>query len=938
MKYRLEDLVDIPRFQELTDRLYDAAGIGSAIVTIDGEVLTGSGWQRICTDFHRKHPEIEKECIQSDIAARKELSDGEPFCIYTCPRGLTDGSVPIVIEGEHIASVFAGQIFLEKPGEATEELFREQARHFGMDEEAYIEALREVPVVPVERFRASLSFLANLAEMVASQGLQRKLELEAQAVAKIGSWVYDVAADKPTWSTEAFRIFGRDPGTAEPRWEDHRAFIHPDDWKALDEAVKGAVSEGRPYDEEYRIIHPDGNIRWGHSLGRAVKNENGQIVRVVGSVQDITDRKRAEERLDYERGLAQQYLDVAGVMLIALDVDQNVTLINPAGCEILGYSKDEIVGHNWFDEFLHSDDVDKVKRVFSKIMSGDEALVEYYENPILRKDGSRRIVAWHNSVLRDCDGEIRGLFSSGEDITERKEATDDLRESEERLRAVLDATPFPVAIVDSDDDKVHFWSRSALAIFGHTAPAATKWYEIAYPDPVYRQEVIERWKPFLELARETGKPVNTGEYRVTCADGTERICELWATFIPDRLVVTLNDVSERKKAEEERERLEQQLYHSQKMESIGRLAGGVAHDFNNLLTVISNYCDLVAGPLAEHDPMRVDIDEIRHAADRAADLTRQLLAFSRKQILRPRVIDVNESLSRSEKMLQRIIGEDIALVFVPDPDLLRTRCDPGQVEQILFNLAANARDAMPRGGQLTLETKNVVVDGAYKKNHPHAETGRYVTLTVSDTGLGMDEHTRASIFEPFFTTKGVGKGTGLGLSTVYGIVKQHGGSVEVTSELGEGTTFVIYLPAVEEEAEEPEARTDAATPHGDETILLIEDDAALRRVALRILEKHGFNVLEAANGGEALLLCESFQGPIDLVLTDVVMPGMGGRECFERLTTLRGDLQVLYMSGYTEDAIAHRGVLNEGTRLLQKPFTVKELLGAIRQALDQPRP
>ena len=386
----------------------------------------------------------------------------------------------------------------------------------------------------------------------------------------------------------------------------------------------------------------------------------------------------------------------------------------------------------------------------------------------------------------------------------------------------------------------------------------------------------------------------------------------------------------------ERRILEQQLRQSQKMEAIGRLAGGVAHDFNNLLMVISGYSEFLLERLGPDPKLRVPAQEIANAAQRATSLTRQLLAFSRKQMLAPKILDLNEVVTENLRMLTRMIGEDIELVMIPGENIGAVKADPGQIEQVIMNLAVNARDAMPSGGRLTIETSNVLLDEAYARLHPPLEAGEYIMLAISDTGSGMDAETQSRIFEPFFTTKGM-KGTGLGLSTVYGIVKQSGGYIWVHSEPGKGTTFKIYLPrvtSIEETAVPQSATATAGKQNGMETILLVEDESNLRRLADQYLEKQGYTVLEAADAAAAIQICHDYQGPVHLLLTDVIMPGMNGRELAQSVTSLRPNVKVLYMSGYAENAIGQNGTLEPGVTLLQKPFTLPALKAKVREVLD----
>jgi nitrogen-specific signal transduction histidine kinase len=397
-------------------------------------------------------------------------------------------------------------------------------------------------------------------------------------------------------------------------------------------------------------------------------------------------------------------------------------------------------------------------------------------------------------------------------------------------------------------------------------------------------------------------------------------------------LVLVSDVTEQRK-------LEEQLRQAQKLEAIGRLAGGVAHDFNNLLMVISGYAELLIQSLPRGDRRRESSENILRAADRAGDLTRQLLAFSRRQVLRPSVVDLNAVISNLQKMLRRLISEDIELAVSLAPELGRVRIDPGQLEQVLLNLAVNARDAMPRGGKLAIHTANVAPDDARAAPGAQLRPGAYVLLSVADTGVGMDSEVRARLFEPFFTTKRQGRGTGLGLSVVYGIVEQSGGSIQVDSRPGQGTTFRIYLPRVETPLQEPTAATPApAAQEGSETVLLVEDEEGVRELVAQALRAHGYTVLEASNGQEALELAAGYSGTIHLLLSDIVMPHMNGPELVQRLRPVRHGIKALLISGYAPETVLHPGLLGEGVMLLEKPFSPSRLLARVREILEQTVP
>jgi len=510
---------------------------------------------------------------------------------------------------------------------------------------------------------------------------------------------------------------------------------------------------------------------------------------------------------------------------------------------------------------------------------------------------------------------------------ERKRTEEALRASEESYRELVENAN---DIIYTHDLAGKFTSMNAAGerVTGYTPEEIQEmsiWQVLARHQQDLARQMLARMQ--------AGETRTTQEMEIASKDGRKIALELSTRLIyedgrPVGVQGIARDISDRKS-------LEDQLRQAQKMEAVGRLAGGIAHDFNNLLGVMMGYSELLLGRLEPGHALRKSAEEIAKATERAATLTRQLLAFSRKQVLAPKVLDLNGVLRDMESLLQRVIREDVELRVVPGGRLGRVKADPGQVEQVILNLALNARDAMPSGGKLTIETQNAEVDEAYTRRRPIVPPARYVMLAVSDSGVGMDAATQVHIFEPFFTTKEKGKGTGLGLATVYGIVKQSGGFIWVYSEPGMGATFKIYLPRVEEPSEA--AETPAARPgaeRGHETILLVEDEEGVREVAREFLEAIGYTVIEGRNPPEALKLAEEHPGEIHLLLTDVVMPEMGGRELAERLGKMRPDTKVLYMSGYTDDAIVHHGVIDANMAFLQKPFLRGALIRKVREVLD----
>ncbi|MGA9770646.1 MAG: response regulator [Blastocatellia bacterium] len=513
------------------------------------------------------------------------------------------------------------------------------------------------------------------------------------------------------------------------------------------------------------------------------------------------------------------------------------------------------------------------------------------------------------------------------DITDRRRNEEAMRASEERFSKAFSASPVPMSIVTYDSGMYIDVNESFLSNIGYTREeiiGRTTTDINLYPDPRERarlRQILEEQGRILNT--EVRRRVKSGEVRVALA--SSEIIHLNG----DRCILTAtNDITEHR-------RLEEQLLQSQKMESIGRLAGGVAHDFNNLLTAIIGYSQLLLRRLDKNDPSFPEVEEIMKSGQSAAALTSQLLAFSRKQVVQPQVLDLNTIVANIEKMLRRLIGEDVELTTMLEPQLVSIKADPNHIEQILLNLAVNARDAMPEGGKLMIETANVYLDESYANQHIGAEAGRYVMLAVSDTGIGMNKQTQSQIFEPFFTTKEKGKGTGLGLSTVYGIVKQSEGNIWVYSEPGHGTIFKVYLPQCDESVDPScSNETLSRAVGGSETVLLVEDERAVRKLTRKILEESGYQVLEATHADEAVTISNDHEGAIHMMITDMVMPHTNGHDLAERLSALRPEMKLLYMSGYTENRAIDKILKNQAIAFLEKPFSVEGLLNKVRNVLN----
>ena len=652
-------------------------------------------------------------------------------------------------------------------------------------------------------------------------------------------------------------------------------------------------------------------------------------------MEEAAERKRVEEAL---RESEKRYKLLLGsvtdyIYTVQVQGGRSVATVHGPGCAaVTGYTPEDYAADPglWY-RMVYEPDRPAVMAQAVAILAGEAA--SPLEHRILHRDGSVHWVRNTPVPHHDQQGHLVAYDGLISDITARKQAEQDLQVSEARFRTLTEDAP--IAISMSRRGRVVYANPTYLRMFGfERAEELNNRPTIELFAPQSRDEVMERAD-----RRAEGLPVPREYESIGLrADGSEfpmLVAVITMQFAEGpALVGFITDLTGPKQVAEERRRLEEQLLQAQKLESIGRLAGGVAHDFNNLLTVINGYAQLLLRDLKAGDPLRDRLEEIHSAGERAAGLTRQLLAFSRKQVLSPRVLDLNRVVRDMQPMLARLLGEDVELWVELHAGAATICADPHQFEQVVMNLTVNARDSMPDGGKLRIETAVVEWGEGQARSRPDARVGCYVVLAVSDTGVGMNEETRNRIFEPFFTTKGIGKGTGLGLSMVQGIVAQSGGYIDVYSEEGKGTTFKIYLPAVAEVAADAENPEVAATVGGKETVLVVEDQAEVRKYAVVVLKEYGYRVIPVESAGEALLLCE--QERIDLVLTDVVMPHVSGRELAERLKTVQPGIKVLYMSGYTDNIIEHHGVLEEGAAFIQKPFSHGELARKVRTALGSP--
>lgn len=742
-----------------------------------------------------------------------------------------------------------------------------------------------------------------------------------------GVVLLDAAGRVLTANRAARRILGDGLDASHPRlWASHCGLFAVD---ARATAVTSllppeAVLAGGPACEQEFVVRRAGLAGELRIRMRALPREGGGAVCLI---EDLTEFRQREDTLSR----ALQHLEetlrkfIRGVeqspaCVVITDVEGRIEYVNPKFTELTGYAPEEVYGKN--PRILKSGHTppEEYKRLWDTILAGGQWSGEFLN----RKKNGELYWEWARiSPVQGPDGAITHFIAVKEDITERKRFERELQQVNQRLSAVIETSPLAICALDAEG-RVTSWNSAAQRMFGWQAEEVLGQLLPAIPEDFS----LAFWTRFEEARRGSSFASLQGPGRRK--DGRRLELEVWGAPLRrgeavDGVLLLFADVTERKW-------LEEQLRQAQKMEALGRLAGGVAHDFNNLLTIISGYGELLLGQVEE--PLREDVRAILEGAERATAVTRQLLALSRRQASQPRVVDLNAIVRGMEKILRRALGEDVTLELALRASLWPIKADPGQIEQILLNLAVNARDAMPHGGRLVIATANCSRTEAAAL---HLPPGQYVRLTVRDTGEGLDPETCRHIFEPFFSTKPTEKGTGLGLAIVYGIVKQSGGEVFVDSRRGEGTVFTIYLPrasGIPESAAAPPQPPPRA--ERGETILLVEDEDAVRRLVRNMLVRHGYAVLDAAGGEQALELFERHADRIALLLTDVVMPGMSGRELAAQLRARRPGLKVVYMSGYTGDVLGDRGVPEPGITLIQKPFTPRTLLRRLREVLSTP--
>lgn len=791
---------------------------------------------------------------------------------------------------------------------------------------------------------------------------EERLRLALNA-AHMGTWDWHIPTNKVIGSEKVEPILGLQQDEFAGTYEAFLDLVWPEDRALVEEAISHTLDgEGKEYEVEFRVAWPDDSLHWLAAKGQAYRDNTGRPIRMAGTLRDVTQQKQVEDAL---RRSEEKYRLVVEHSLQGITIFQHnrIVFVNSAMCNIMGYSQTELttfLPEQILATVYPEERATAVRRARFRLQNQPES--PYHEYQIVRKDGTLRWLETYTTATT-YEGKP-GVLSISIDITERKQAEEALRASEEKYQSLFEHMPIPVSEQDFSAVKVYIeelrrqgvndfraYFESQPEAISHYARmvkiinlnrSALELYQAGSKEELMRglsqffdQKSYEAFKEIVIAVAQGKTRFEQETVNYTLTGDPKNVALNWSVMpgyeeTYSKVLVSLVDMTEHN-------RLEEQLRQAQKMEAIGRLAGGVAHDFNNLLTVIKGYTGLLLQSLDTQYSLRKDVEQIEKAAERAASLTRQLLAFSRKQVLQTEILDLNSIVTNMDKLLRRLIGEDIDLITILDPFLERVQADPGQIEQVIMNLAVNARDAMPNGGKLTIETTNIELDKEYVRQHIGVKPSLYAMLAISDTGSGMDPETQSHLFEPFFTTKEQGKGTGLGLATVHGIINQSGGHIWVYSEPEQGTTFKVYLPVIKARPElVNEARQEpVALEQGSETILLVEDEDTVRELTLRILLDAGYSVLEASQGEEAIQVAKRYGGTIHLLLTDVVMPGgVSGPQLAAQLALQYPNIKFLYISGYTDDTIVHHGMLEAGTHFLQKPFSSSTLIRKLREVLD----
>ncbi len=967
---KLDAILDLPALQAMADQFHALTGFGMSIRDLQGKVLLSAGGQEICTKFHRIHPESCKHCEESEKTLCSDVPPGT-FKRYRCKNNLWDMATPIIVGSHKMGHLFMGQFLLEEEP-LNLDIFRSQAKRYGFDEEAYLKALDRVPHWNRLKVDQAMTFYVQFAQQIAEQGFrnlqlaraldeQKNIEEALQESEQLYHSILNASPDDITITDLEGRILIVSPSSVqmfgyetENQIVGRRVleFIIPEerDRAASDIAhlFQRITSGPIGYRGEYQGMRADGHTFDIEVNGEFIRDAKGQPSRIILVVRDVSARKQAENHLRLQARL----LDAVQESVVATNLHGLIQYWGQGAKRLFGYSAEEVIGQP-YRAFAGSIAPPNEEEFRNLILTQGFWHGEHVQK---NRQGDHFWTSSFISLVKEENGQPAGFIGIDQDITERKRSEEQVRqlleESNQSRQALLGILEDQVR-ADADRKRLSAAiEQSAESILVTDANA-----QIQYVNPAFEKvSGYTREEAIGQNPRMLGSGQQTAEfYR-----------ELWATlssgktwhgrfinrrkdgalYTEDALISPVCDDAGKivsfvavKRDITEQLRVTEQLQQAQKMDSIGRLAGGIAHDFNNMLGVILGHTELAMELVSPDNPLHGDLVEIQKAAERSAALTRQLLAFARKQAATPKMLNLNETIEGMINMLRRLMGENIELSWKPQPDLWPIQMDPSQIDQILANLCVNARDAIADVGQITIETHNIVFRPSVADPLPDATPGDFVRIDFRDTGCGMTPETLGHIFEPFFSTKKKGLGSGLGLATVYGVVKQYNGFIQVHSQPAQGTTFHIYLPR-HRGTLETQARSAPPPPPtgGHESILLVEDEPSILKITGQIIEGLGYTVRKANSPAEAIRLATEHGHEIDLLLTDVVMPEMNGRDLAQKLLLTHPKLKCLFMSGYTADVIARNGVLDKGVHFIEKPFTKPTLAAQIRKALDSALP
>ncbi len=978
--YELKDILDIPKLQSLMENFTHLTGMVTALLDAKGNVLISTGWQDICTCYHRIHPQSAQYCTESDLFLTKNIKPGE-FVAYKCKNHLWDVVTPLYIGGKHLGNIYTGQFFYEDE-KIDESIFIHQADQYGFERKAYLEALHKVPRFSRSHITDAMNYLVNITEFISQIGLSNlklstALHIQAESEKRfrilfenspISIWEEDFSQVK----NHLDQLRTQDIQDIDQYLKKHPEIVHEcssmvriiDINKAclalhsaankkdlLDNLQRTFTHESyTSFQEELAAIWKGRTELVSEGIVKTLENQKRFVTiywsvlpgyeksyqRVLVSLVDVSARQEAEKLVNQQLEFLQKLIDTIPNPIFHKDVKGYYRGCNQAFEKFLGKKAKEIIGKTVFDispKPIADTYYQKDKELF------DHPGVQIYDYLFQYEDGSQRNVIFNKATYCNTDGKVEGLIGVIVDITELKKFQEALQKSEEQFRTIIEQSPLSMQVLTPDGWTVMI-NHSFEKLWGLTLNDL-KDYNILEDKQLSSLGIFNLIKEGFAGTTSVIPPI-LYDTNQSLGKGNKKWVQGRIYAIKDeneiikKVILVHEDINDKILVEEERNKLQAQLLQSQKLEAIGLLAGGIAHDFNNMLTVILGYGNIIDSEIEPDSPIKPHIEEILISAEISANLTRQLLAFSRKQILSPQLTDLNNLIKGIENLIKRFIGEDINFETNLYMNPLPVMVDPGQIEQVLLNLCTNARDAMPKGGNLLIQTDLVELDEPYIQAHTMGRPGQYALMIISDTGQGMDSTTQQKIFEPFYTTKALGKGTGLGLSIVYGIIKQHDGNISVYSELGKGTSFKILLPLSSDKPKIAVPVTPVSLIENNETILLVEDNEEVRNILNKILSNAGYTVMEAVDGADAIHIYVEHKDTVDMIITDMIMPHKSGKEVWDEIKAIDPTAKILLTSGYTADLISNNEALDPEMDFITKPVTPHDLLSKVREILDRP--